>query len=188
MPAEPLIAAFLAGERGAFEEIVRVHQNRVYSFCARMLSDADEALDAAQDVFLSAFRHLAEFRGESALSTWLLRIAANNCLNRIRRRGLRAGREVFAGDFDDGDGAGFNPPGPDQVRPDRITEVREIGALLEKALARLDVDTRWLLLLLDVEGFTNEEVAELAGIPVGTVKSRVHRARMALRKMLAPVG
>ncbi len=188
MPADPLIAAFLAGKRGAFEEIVGVHQNRVYSFCARMLSDGDEALDAAQEVFLSAFRHLADFRGESTLSTWLLRIAANNCLNRIRRRGLRSGREVFAGDFEEREGTPFNPPGRDEDRPDRIVETREIGAILERALARLDPGTRWLLLLLDVEGFTNEEVAELAGIPVGTVKSRVHRARMALRKTLAPVG
>lgn len=188
MPADPLIEAFLAGKRGAFEEIVRVHQDRVYSFCTRMLSDRDEALDAAQEVFLAAFRHLEGFRGEAALSTWLLRIAANNCLNRIRRRGLRAGREVFAGDHEEAGGPPFDPPGRDEERPDRIVENRETGRLLERALARIDPGTRWLLLLLDVEGFTNEEVAEMAGVPVGTVKSRVHRARMALRKTLAPVG
>lgn len=187
MPSDPLIEAFLADKRGAFDDIVRAHQDRVYSFCARMLSDRDEALDAAQEVFLSAFRNLERFRGESALSTWLLRIAANNCLNRIRRRNARSGRELLANDFEEADGAGFHATGPELERPDRVVEAREIGRLLEDALARIEPETRWILLLLDAEGFTNEEVAEMAGIPVGTVKSRIHRARMALRKMLAPV-
>ncbi len=188
VPADPRISAVLAGDRAAFEEIVRSHQDRVYSFCARMLSDKDEALDAAQEVFLAAFRHIDGFRGDSTLSTWLLRIAANNCLNRIRRRGTRAGKELTAKNYDDGDEMALEIPGGEEHRPDRIAETREIGRVLEAALARIEPGTRSLLLLLDVEGFTNEEVAEMARIPVGTVKSRVHRARMALRKMLAPVG
>ena len=93
-PVDLLVEAFRRGEPGAFEAIVRAHQDRVHSFCARMLSDREDALDAAQEVFLSAWRNLAGFRGEAALSTWLLRIAANRCLNRIRRRKSLSEREA----------------------------------------------------------------------------------------------
>ena len=92
-PVDLLLLAFRQGRPGAFDAIVRAHQDRVFSFCARMLSDREEALDASQEVFLSAWRNLATFRGEAALSTWLLRIAANRCLNRIRQRKSAAARE-----------------------------------------------------------------------------------------------
>jgi RNA polymerase sigma-70 factor, ECF subfamily len=187
-PADPLVKAFLAGEPGAFEEIVREHQDRVFTFCARMLSDREEALDAAQEVFLSAYRHLKGFRGEASLSTWLLRIAANNCLNRIRQRTVREGREVAVLDLDDADGPPFQPIGRDDERPDRIAEIRETGRVIESALSHIPPEFRWILLLSDIEGFSNEEVAAMAGIPVGTVKSRLHRSRAALRKMLEPVA
>jgi len=78
-PVDLLVEAFRQGKPGAFDAIVRAHQDRVFAFCARMLSDREEALDMAQDVFLSAYRNLGSFRGEAALSTWLLRIAANRC-------------------------------------------------------------------------------------------------------------
>jgi RNA polymerase sigma-70 factor (ECF subfamily) len=152
-----------------------------------MLSDREDALDIAQEVFLSAYRNLAGFRGESSLSTWLLRIAANRCLNRIRQRTARTAREVFPGDpRDDGDDS-FQPPAREEDRPERMAETRETGRILEAAIAKLTEDSRLLVLLSDVEGFTYEEVASATGIPLGTVKSRLHRARMALRKMLAPV-
>ncbi|HEX2709955.1 MAG TPA: sigma-70 family RNA polymerase sigma factor, partial [Candidatus Deferrimicrobium sp.] len=94
-PVDLLVEGFRLGAPGAFEAIVQAHQNRVYSFCARMLSDREDALDAAQEVFLSAWRNLAAFRGEAALSTWLLRIAANRCLNRIRRRNSLSEHEAL---------------------------------------------------------------------------------------------
>jgi RNA polymerase sigma-70 factor (ECF subfamily) len=186
-PADLLLEAFRQGRPGAFDAIVRAHQDRVYAFCARMLSDREEALDVSQDVFLSAWRNLAAFRGESALSTWLLRIAANRCLNRIRQRKSAASREEPWPDADaDGEGPGFQPASPEEGRPDRVAENREMGAILSSALGRIDPDARWLVLLSDVEGFSYEELAEMAGVPVGTVKSRLHRARMALRRMLSP--
>src|SRR4030042_4027029 len=89
-PVDLLVEGFRKGTPGAFEAIVRAHQDRVYSFCARMLSDREDALAAAQEVFLSAWRNLAEFRGEAALSTWLLRMPGNRCLNRRRRRKSRS--------------------------------------------------------------------------------------------------
>ena len=185
-PVDLLVEAFREGRPGAFDAIVRAHQDRVYAFCARMLSDREDALDIAQEVFLSAYRNLPGFRGESSLSTWLLRIATNRCLNRIRQRTARAAREVSPGEPRDDD-APFQPPGKEEDRPERMVETRETGRILEAAIAKLDEDSRLLLLLSDVEGFTYEELAAAAGIPLGTVKSKLHRARMALRKMLAPV-
>jgi RNA polymerase sigma-70 factor (ECF subfamily) len=186
-PADLLLEAWRQGKPGAFEAIVRAHQDRVHAFCARMLSDREEAMDVAQDVFLSAYRNLSGFRGESSLSTWLLKIAANRCLNRIRQRSSRAGREVPYPVSDGNGGPIFDCPDSEETRPDRAAENRETGRILEGALRRIDPGSRWLLLLSDVEGFTCEELAATAGIPIGTVKSRLHRARMTLRRLLAPV-
>jgi RNA polymerase sigma-70 factor (ECF subfamily) len=186
-PVDLLLQAFRQGKPGAFDAIVLAHQGRVYAFCARMLSDRVEAMDVAQEVFISAYRNLGGFREEASLSTWLLKIAANRCLNRIRQRSSLAAREVVLPDAAERDEPPFQPPAPEEGRPDRIAENREMARILERALGRIDPDSRWLLLLSDVEGFTYEEVAAMAGIPVGTVKSRLHRARMALRKILAPV-
>lgn len=187
-PADLLVEAARKGRPGAFEAIVRTHQDRVYAFCSRMLSDREEALDAAQDVFLSAYRNLAGFRGDASLSTWLLKIAANRCLNAIRKRAARAGKETnFSGmGGSDGDESSFEPRGRDEDRPDRIVEERELGAILLRALGRIDPESRSLVLLSDVEGLSYEELADAAGLPLGTVKSKLHRARMALRKLLAP--
>jgi RNA polymerase sigma-70 factor (ECF subfamily) len=189
-PADLLVEAFRKGKPGAFEAIVRAHQDRVYSFCARMLSDREDALDAAQEVFLSAWRNLAGFRGEAALSTWLLRIAANRCLNRIRRRKSLSEREAPWPESPGEEGGGiiFQPAGDEADRPDRLAENGEMGEILTEALSRLDPGSRWMVLLSDVEGFSYEEIATLADVPVGTVKSRLHRARMAMRRLLSPVA
>jgi len=189
-PVDLLVEGFRKGAPGAFEAIVRAHQDRVYSFCARMLSDREDAFDAAQEVFLSAWRNLAEFRGEAALSTWLLRIAANRCLNKIRRRKSLAEREAPWPEPPEGSEEGFifQPAGGEADRPDRLTETREMREILTEALSRLDPGSRWMVLLSDVEGFSYEEIAALAEVPVGTVKSRLHRARMAMRRLLSPVA
>jgi RNA polymerase sigma-70 factor (ECF subfamily) len=186
-PVDLLLKAFRQGKPGAFDAIVRAHQDRVYSFCARMLSDREEALDIAQEAFLSAYRNLDGFREEASLSTWLMKIAANRCLNRIRQRASLSARETSLPAAGDNDEQFFQPPASEADRPDRMAEARETGRILEDALGRIDAGSRWLLLMSDVEGFTYEEIAAMADIPVGTVKSRLHRARMALRKILSPV-
>ncbi len=186
--ADLLVEAFRKGRPGAFDAIVLAHQDRVYSFCVRMLGgDREEARDAAQEVFLSAYRNLEGFRGESALSTWLLKIAVNRCLNRIRRRTTQGEREVRECDLGDDGVLDRIAPGTEELRPDRAAETLETGEILRQALGRLDDASRMLVLLGDVEGWSYEELADAAGIPLGTVKSRLHRARMALRKILAPV-
>ena len=187
-PVDLLLEAFRQGKPEAFEAIVRAHQNRVYAFCARMLSDREEALDISQDVFLSAYKKLDTFRGDSSLSTWLLRIAANRCLNRIRQKKALAARETHWPTMgDDENEIEFQPAAPEEYRPDRVAENIEMGAILAETLGQLNPSSRWMVLLSDVEGFSHEEIAELAEVPVGTVKSRLHRARMTLRRALDPV-
>ena len=186
-PVDLLVEAVRQGKPGAFDAIVLAHQDRVYAFCTRMLSDREEALDAAQEAFLSAYRNLGGFRGEAALSTWLLRIAANQCLNRIRRRKAQTARETRFPEPEDPRDPPFQPPGREADRPDRIAENRETGKILEAALGHLEEDSRMLVLLSDVEELSYEEISDAVGIPLGTVKSKLHRARMALRKLLAPV-
>ncbi|MCL2103038.1 MAG: sigma-70 family RNA polymerase sigma factor [Syntrophorhabdaceae bacterium] len=187
-PVDLLVEAFRQGKPDAFEAIVRTHQNRVYAFCVRMLSDREEALDISQDVFISAYKKLDTFRGDSSLSTWLLRIATNRCLNSIRRKKSIAAKETpwpTMGDYENE--TEFLPVAPEEHRPDRITENMEMGSILSEALGRLNPSSRWMVLLSDVEGFSHDEIAELAEVPIGTVKSRLHRARMTLRKTLYPV-
>lgn len=185
-PVDLLVEGFRLGAPGAFEAIVRAHQNRVYSFCARMLSDREDALDAAQEVFLSAWRNLAAFRGEAALSTWLLRIAANRCLNRIRRRNSLSEHEApwpeLPGETDEG--IIFQPAGGEADRPDRLTETCEMGEILTKALSRLDPGSRWMVLLSDVEGFSYEEIAALADVPVGHVELVEENRRLGSEPLL----
>ena len=189
-PVDLLVEAFRKRKPGAFEAIVRAHQDRVYSFCARMLSDREDALDAAQEVFLSAWRNLSRFRGEAALSTWLLRIAANRCLNRIRRRKSLSEREAPWPEptGEEGEGIIFQPAGGETDHPDRLAETGEMREILTEALSQLDPGSRWMVLLSDVEGFSYEEIAALAEVPLGTVKSRLHRAGMAMRRLLSPVA
>jgi len=189
-PVDLLVEGFRNGTPGAFEAIVRAHQDRVYSFCARMLSDREDALDAAQEVFLSAWRNLSEFRGDAALSTWLVRIAANRGLNRIRRRKSLSEREAPwpepQGEAEGG--SNFQPAGGEADRPDRLAETCEMREILKDALSHLDPGSRWMVILSDVEGFSYEEISPVADVPVGTVKSRLHRASMAMRRLLSPVA
>jgi RNA polymerase sigma-70 factor (ECF subfamily) len=164
-----------AGDRGAFEELVRAHQHRIYALALRMLGNAAEAQDVAQEAFLRAHRGLAEFRGEARLSTWLYAIASRLCLNRLagsERRLARHGEETLTRLPDD-------RPGPDQT-----LERGEIEEALHRAIGELAEERRIVVILRDVEGLAYEEIAEALELPVGTVRSRLHRARLDLKEKL----
>lgn len=174
------------GDPRAFTELVHRHQDRVYSLTCRMLGDPQEAEDVSQDVFVSVHRHLLRFRGECRLSTWIYRITRNHCLNRLKRRA----NEKIARDAafrDGGDGAeGFaveRPPNPDQAMV-----AAEERARVQAALERLEPMHRMLVVLRDLEGMSYEDLARIAELPVGTVKSRLHRARAALARLLEDDG
>jgi RNA polymerase sigma-70 factor (ECF subfamily) len=164
-----------AGEASAFEEFVTAYQHRVFGVALRMLGNAAEAQDVAQEAFLRAHRGLAEFRGDARLSTWLYAIVSRLCLNRLagtERRLARHGEETLARLPDTG-------PGPDQA-----FERGELEEALHRAIAELPDERRIVVVLRDVEGLAYEEIAEVLELPVGTVRSRLHRARLDLKEKL----
>ncbi len=167
-----LLARVVAGDRQAFDLIMRSQENRVFSVCLRILGDRDNALDATQETFLTVFRKVEQFQGNSALSTWIYRIAVNTCYDQIRKAGRRP-----------------SEPLDDHLEPvDPAAEDAVLAAGLrpeiERALARLPADFRAAVVLSDIEGLSLPETAEALGIPVGTVKSRVFRGRRLLAEQL----
>ena len=172
-----LITAARGGDRAAIDELLARYEPSIYRFGLRMCGDEDAAREVLQETLLAAFKHLPGFRGDAALSTWLYQIARSFCIK--ERRGQRPTSSL------DEDGAPelVDPTPP----PDAHVHAREIGAALSRAIAALPPDQREVLILRDVEGLSAEEAAEVIGIEIGALKSRLHRARMALRTKLADV-
>ena len=168
-------------DEGAFNELVRAHQAQVYRLLLRMLGDAAEAEDVAQEVFVSVFKSIESFRGDSALATWLYRIAANHGKNRIKYLARRArGTEQSLDDLSEARLAPALTARPDG--PDQVVESMEAGTHMEQAFAGLEAEQRLLLTLRDLENMSYEEIRQISGLPIGTVKSKLHRARMALHE------
>ncbi len=177
-----LLARLRRGEPGAFEELVRAHQDRLYDFCVRMVGDREEANDLVQDIFVSAHQNLTKFREDAKLSTWLFRIGKNHCINRLKylkRRGR--GRSEEYGEQNEGALAELlgSPPGPDAA----LDAARE-QARVQWAISQLEADARMLVALRDIEGLSYEEIVDITELPLGTVKSRLHRAREKLANLL----
>ena len=167
----------------AFSHIVKLYGDRVFNLVHRFVGNRSEAEDIAQEVFVTVFKSIETFRGESKFSTWLLRIAANHAKNRIKYLARRPG--VGAQEVDDeATAAQTRPLQAHMPAPDALMEAAELGSLLELAISRLDEDQRMLILLRDVEELAYEEICEITGLPQGTVKSRLHRARLTLKALL----
>ncbi len=184
-----LIEASRAGDRDAVEELVRSHQTRVFNFAMRMCRNVEDAKDILQETFLGMLRSIKEFRGESKFTTWLYRIASNACLKKRRRGVFEPGpeQELSLDEL-------MPRPGPDGRRPEIIDWSEdaerallrgELSAQMEAAIDRLPRDYKIVLVLRDIEGFSAEETAEMLKLSVPAVKSRLHRARVFVRKELA---
>lgn len=174
-----LIARCAAGEEAACAELVAVHQRMVYGLALNLLGDRDEALDLSQEVFLRVFRTLSSFRGQSALRTWIYRITVNQASNRRRWWSRRHRSDQVSLDehllkFGDVESRQDLPP-------DRLLASKETAAKIWQALARLPFDQRTALILREVDGLRYGEIAFTLNVAVGTVKSRLTRARQALR-------
>lgn len=169
-----LIERHNTGDRSAFEEIVTRYERAVYAVAVRMCGEPEDARDVVQETFISAMRGLRTFRADAKLSTWLHRITVNAALDSIRRRQRRETRplEEVAERADPVAG-----PEEEAVRSERASAVRS-------ALARLGADHRAVLVLHDLEQLDYAEVAEVLDIPLGTVKSRIHRARLEMARLL----
>lgn len=176
-PDADLIRRWKAGDDGAFEELVHRHQRRVFGLLMRMMGTREEAEDVAQETFLSLHRHGRRFRGDSRFSTFVYRVAANAALNRRRTLGRsRARIAKLAVRQAAGDDLPFSPRDPEDA-----TSGMELTSRVREALQKLSPALRMPVVLYDIEGLAYAEIAEVLGIAEGTVKSRIHRARQALR-------
>jgi len=179
-PDAELVSRWQAGDASAFEALVRRHERRVFRLLLRMLGTREEAEDAAQEAFLSLHRHGHRFRGEARFSTFIYRVAANAALNRRRSLGRARAREK---ELALRQAAGTDLPASPRD-PEGSASGAQLQARIQDALLELPDDLRMAVVLYDIEGQSYKEIAQALGIPEGTVKSRIHRARNALRGLL----
>ena len=180
---EQIVAAIVSGAGGDFELLVRRHQGAVYNFLIRMLHDTEEALDLTQEVFLKVFCSLERFDPRFRFTTWMYRIASNAAIDHIRKRrpGMTVSLDAPASDDPSSvrEVAGVGPG------PDEFLQARETQGHLEDALATLPSDYRQVLLLRHQGERRYDEIAKITGLPIGTVKNRIFRAREMLKKAIS---
>ena len=172
-----LVAAAQAGDRTAFEQLVRVHADRLHAVVLRLAADADEAEEVTQEAFLRAWRAIGSFRAESQFFTWLYRIAMNEAKRRAARR-PPTGQVIALADHP-------QQPADEGPGPARRLEQVELHRALERAIRELPPDYREPLVLRDVQGLSTRQAAAAMGLPEGAFKSRLHRARLAVRAQIA---
>ena len=170
------------GDEAAFEALIHLHEKKVYALCRRMCRNEDDALEAAQDTFLAVWRGIGGFRADAQFSTWLYRLATNACLDLLRRE-KKHGGDLSLDDAE----APVDPPDP-APQPEEAAEREEARRLVREGLYALPEQYRQVLILRELEQLSYAEIAEAAQLDVGTVKSRISRARQALRNHLAASG
>jgi RNA polymerase sigma-70 factor (ECF subfamily) len=167
------------GDPTAFEDILLAYQDKIYNLCRHMLGNAHDAEDAAQDTFLKAYQALPKFRPEASLYTWLYRIATNTCIDYKRKPVF----ESLFGASEEGERL-IHDRVSDDPSPERLYQSKQMNQALQEGLARLSPKLRAVIVLLEIEGLSYEEIAETLDISLGTVKSRVARAREDLKKTM----
>ena len=170
---EDLVRRYLSGDRAAFAALVERHERRVYNLALRMTGREEDARDAAQDAFLTVLRKLSSFRGEAAFTTWLHRVTVNACYDLLRKR-QRAPLLESGGDL----------PAPEPRPAPDPADDSSLSVDVQRALMQVPEDFRAVMILHDVQDLRQEEVAAILGVPVGTVKSRLHRGRVALARAM----
>jgi RNA polymerase sigma-70 factor, ECF subfamily len=173
-----LIERARTGDLGAFNDLVELYQDQLFALVARMVPDRDQASDAVQEAFFSAYRNLAGFRGGSVKS-WLNRICVNAAMDAQRARRRRPVQP-----YPELEDESWQPPAGEEADPERQVVTAERSRALADALARITDDQRDAIVLFDVQGYDYAEIAEMTGVSLGTVKSRIHRGRLALRGLL----
>jgi RNA polymerase sigma-70 factor (ECF subfamily) len=175
-----LIAESLNGRPAAFGDLVRRYQDRLFNAVVRVVDNADDAQDVVQEAFVNAYQSLGSFKGDAEFYTWLYRIAFNTAVSHRRRRRALVSLETGR----DGEPV-IDPQDPSlETRPGAALERSEEEFALQSALNRLSTEHRTVLVLKDIEGMKYEQIAEVLGVPIGTVRSRIHRARLELRELL----
>jgi RNA polymerase sigma-70 factor (ECF subfamily) len=173
------VEAALAGELEAFNRLVELYQDYLFAMTVRIVREPVTAEDAVQEAFFSAYRNLARFSGRS-FRAWLTRIAVNAARDILRKRKRRP-----AGPYPEWEDESWQPPAPASEGPEQVALQQQQRATLARAMAAITDDQRTAIILYDVQGFDYGEIAGMTGVSTGTVKSRIHRGRLALRQLLA---
>jgi RNA polymerase sigma-70 factor (ECF subfamily) len=179
-----LIAEALQGRTAAFGELVRRYQDRLYNTVYRLLDHAEDAQDVVQDAFLNAYQSLHRFKGDARFFTWLYRIAVNAAISMKRKQRLALSPTSYRAGRDSRDGLAEPPDRSEFSQPGQALERADLERRLQEALNRLSPDHRAVLVLKEMEGQKYETMAEILKVPIGTIRSRLHRARLELRELL----
>lgn len=171
------------GDVEAFERLIRTYEKTVYNLCLRMLGNEQEAYDAAQEVCVKIWRQLEHFRGESKLSTWIYRIATNQCLDRLRKLKHRQEISIFQKNGQDEEEWLIDQPTSKEYVEQTI-ETKAMQEIIKTAISELKGEHKTMIVLRDIQNYAYEEIADLLNLSLGTVKSRISRARLALKKIL----
>ena len=183
MSEEQLIRRAQQGDNVAFEELLLLHQNKVYNLCLRMSANPDDALDLSQEAFLRAWRSLGQYQFEASFSTWLFRLTSNICIDFLRRKKRRQETSLTESYDDSDEGAELSVPDA-QPGPEQQAMTNETKIELARAMEQLSPEHREILQLRVIEDLQYEQIADILGVRVGTVKSRLARARLSFRKIL----
>lgn len=179
-----LVSRLKKGDREAFNELVREYEKQIINIAYGMLSDREDALDAAQEVFVRVYKSIGAFKGQSSLATWIYRITANICNDMLRKR-QRTAKTISIYPSDEEEKSPLSELADDRPTPEEALELTERQRAVREGIASLNPDFRAVITLCDIEGCSYEEASEALSIPHGTVKSRLNRARNALRKKLS---
>lgn len=180
---EQLVEAAVSRDTEAFGEIVRRWERKIFALCFGMLGREDEAGDATQETFIAAYRNLSKFRGDSKLSSWLHRIAVNQCLT-VKRRAKARAEDFYDTDLNEDERVFVAPAG---AMPSIITEKKERLSIVRNAVVSLPTDLRQIVVMKEFEEMTFNEIAEILKLPLSTVKSRLYTALRQLRSKLENV-
>ena len=186
MTEQELVSRARAGDQDAFEQLVLANQNKVYTLTFRMVNDREEAEDLAQEAFLKAWQGLPSFQGDSSFSTWVYRLATNVCIDFLRKQKRRKDIEPVVS-LDDEE-SGWTEPADWDQDPQRHLEQSERTAAVSRGLQALPDHHRQVLVMRELSGLSYQEIGQALGLDPGTVKSRISRARLALRKILLEDG
>ena len=178
-----LIKSALNGDMSAFEELIIQYEKKVYNVALRVLKNPDDAMDISQEVFIKIYKNLDKFDGKASFSTWLYRITTNTCIDELRKR---KGKETYSidNDIENEEGSYKREFVDNSPTPEEQTIIKESGNEIIKAMENLSDEHRTIITLRDIEGLSYNEIADITGVSIGTVKSRISRARLSLKNII----